>query len=457
MSASGSRKLTATDLDSPAKLGALTLRGWKTPPHLREINRRLRSLSHRGNGRLQVWMPPRHGKSLLISQFFPAWYLLVYPWKRVILTSYEADFAAQWGGKVRDLVTAWGPDFGIALRGDSKASDRWEIATHGGGMQTAGIGGPILGKGADLFILDDVCKNAQEALSPTWRAKAWDWLTSTAYTRLEPGASVVNVEHRWHTEDVAGQQVEKEPGIWDVLRLPALAEENDPLGRRVGDPLWPERYSVDALHKMRDLAPSWFAALYQQRPLNLEGGFFKGLEKIEVCPAAPLPTAFTQRVRFWDLAATEAQAGADPDWTVGVLMGKHKDGSFWVLDVVRDRLGPKGVRRLIRQTAEADGREVPVRLEREGGASGKIAADSIVTDELVGWPAGSVRPQGSKAERAEPWGSQIEAGNVRFFAAPWVRPFLAEHQGFPSGDHDDQVDAASGAFSELSKPQIRIW
>ena len=98
--------LTPVDVDSPAKLGALTLKTWRTPPHLREINRRLRKVAAGRLDRLQIWMPPRHGKSLIVSQFFPAWFLLVYPWKRVILCSYEADFAAQWGAKVRDLVTA---------------------------------------------------------------------------------------------------------------------------------------------------------------------------------------------------------------------------------------------------------------------------------------------------------------------------------------------------------------
>jgi predicted phage terminase large subunit-like protein len=390
-----------------------------------------------------------------VSQFFPAWFLLVWPWKRVILCSYQHDFAAQWGGKVRDLVAAWGPTFGTTVRPTSKAADRWETA-HGGGMQTAGIDGPVLGKGADLLILDDVCKNAEEALSPVWRAKAWDWLTSTAYTRLEPGASVVNIQQRWHTEDVAGQQVTKELDRWSILRLPALAEENDPLGRSPGEALWPERYSRVELERMRSLAPMWFAAQYQQRPLDLEGGFFRGLERIRVVGAAPTSEQFRQRVRFWDLAATDAMAGADPDYTCGVLMGRHTDGTFWVLDVVRVRVGPKGVRWAIRQAAELDGPSVAIRIEREGGAAGKIAADAIVTQELAGWPAAAVRPEGSKAERAEPWGSQIEAGNVCLVRAAWNAAFLDEHRAFPTGDHDDQVDAASGAFRQLTRPAPNI-
>jgi predicted phage terminase large subunit-like protein len=402
--------------------------------------------------RLNILAPPRHGKSILISQFFPAWFLLVHPWRRVLLCSYEAGFAAQWGRKVRDLVIRWGPHFGVSMMGDSKAADRWEIAKHGGGMQTAGRGGAILGKGADLMIFDDLLKNSEEACSPTIREHTWDWIVSTAYSRLEPGAAVLHTAQRWHTDDPTGRFRAHEPGRWKEIELPALAKEGDVLGRKVGEALWPTRYPIAVLEEKRNLSPTWFAAQYQQVPMDIEGGFFKHLERIQVIPAAPTADQFTRRVRFWDLAATEKQAGADPDWTVGTLMGRHKDGSFWILDVRRDRIGPKAVRQLIKQTALMDGRSVPIRIEREGGASGKIAAESIVTDDLAGWPAFAVSPKGGKAERAEPWGAQIEAGNARMVQAEWNKPLLDEHRGFPLGNHDDIVDSCSGCITELTLP-----
>lgn len=403
-------------------------------------------------------MPPRHGKSLLISQYFPAWYLLNYPWKRVILCSYEGDFAAQWGRKVRDTVSEMSRFWnGVQLKTDSTAASRWEIEKHGGGMQTAGIGGPILGKGADVIILDDVTKNAKEALSPTWRAHAWDWFTSTALTRLEPGGAIINVQQRWHTEDMGGMMTAHEPARWKVLKLPALAEGNDLIGRHPGEALWPERYPRETLEDRQKLAPVWFAAQYQQRPIDLEGGFFRGLERIGIVDAAPVMSMFTSLVRFWDLASTESQAGSDPDYTVGILMGRHKDGTFWVLDMVRGRWGPKGVRDTIRQTAHIDGKQVKVRVEREGGASGKIVADLIVREELAGFPARGVQPEGSKAERAEPWGSQIEAGNVRLVKSSWSQDLINEHRVFPTGTHDDIVDACSGAFTDLAATRPGGW
>ena len=149
---------------------------------------------------------------------------------------------------------------------------------------------------------------------------------------------------------------------------------------------------------------------------------------------------------------TEAQSGADPDYTVGVLMGRHRDGTFWVLDVARERLGPAGVRALIRQTAEADGSAVPVRIEREGGASGKIAAADIVARDLAGFVAQAVRAKGSKAERAEPFAAQVEAGNVRVVRNRHTPAVLDEMRAFPTGAHDDAVDAMSLAFGEVARP-----
>jgi hypothetical protein len=157
----------------PAALAHLASnRKWHPARHLRVLDRKLLDVARGRCPRLMVMMPPRHGKSTLTSETFPAWFLGRFPHKRVILTSYEADFAASWGRKARDLLDEWGPSvFGVRVRATSSAANRWDLDGHAGGMQTAGMGGAITGKGADLLVIDDPVKNDEEARSPTVRQK----------------------------------------------------------------------------------------------------------------------------------------------------------------------------------------------------------------------------------------------------------------------------------------------
>ena len=227
-----------------------------------------------------VFMPPRSGKSERISRTFPAWFLGNWPDKRVILSSYEADFAADWGRKARDLLLTHGPSlWGVRVAQGASAANRWTIADHAGGMVTAGVGGPITGKGADVFIIDDPVKNAEEANSQVYRDKSWEWFRAVAYTRLEPDAAVVLLMTRWHEDDLAGRLIKEMNGggeKWDVVNLPALAEAEDPLGRALGEPLWPERYDVAAVQAIKQTIGSyWFGAMYQGRPTPEGGGLFR--------------------------------------------------------------------------------------------------------------------------------------------------------------------------------------
>jgi len=236
---------------------------------------------------LIIDMPPRHGKSEFISKYFPAWFIGTNPSKRVILTSYEATFAASFGAAARDLLKEHGPDqFGVRVRSDSSAAKWWRTQA-GGGMTTSGVGGPITGKGADLLIVDDAIKNAQEALSGRHRQKVWDWFASTALTRLEPGGKVIIVMTRWHEDDLVGRLLKRQEGFdhhrMEVVSLPAIAGENDALGRKEGEALWPERYSEkDLAAKKLTVGDYWWSAVYQQKPRNPEGAewpdeYFEGI------------------------------------------------------------------------------------------------------------------------------------------------------------------------------------
>lgn len=263
---------------SPAHLALGVNRGFRVPPHIELLDRAIVETVNSG-GRLLVTMPPRHGKSEMASRYTPAWYLGRYPNRRIILASYEADYAASWGRKARDLLEEHGLKmFGVHVRQDSHAANRWDLADHNGGMTTAGVGGAITGRGADLLIIDDPVKSVEEAESETYRARTWDWWRGVALTRLEPGGSVILVMTRWHEDDLAGRILQEDSANWRVLSLPAIASDDldDPLDREPGEPLWPERYDADALARRRqEMGARLFEAEYQQQPAPATGLIFR--------------------------------------------------------------------------------------------------------------------------------------------------------------------------------------
>lgn len=265
---------------SPLGMAILTSRGkYTAPKHILLIDQKLQELALRKIRRLAVFMPPRHAKSTMCSLSMPSWYLGKHPDHRVVLATHTANFAALWGRKVRDIVNEWGePLFGINVRRDSKAANEWELDGHAGGMVAVGIGTALTGRGADLLCIDDPLADAEQALSPTIREKQWDWYCSVAETRLEPRAVEVVLATRWHPDDLPSRIVNswKDSKLpYEVIRLPAIAGENDPIGRQPGEALWPERYDLKDLEEKRRKSSFWWDALYQQNPTPEGGAIFK--------------------------------------------------------------------------------------------------------------------------------------------------------------------------------------
>ncbi len=397
--------------------------------------------------RLMLFLPPRSGKSELASRYFPAWFVGLWPDKRVILTSYEAGFAELWGAKARDILAEFGWLFGVKISKDSAAASHWDVKGHAGGMDTAGIGGPITGKGADVLIIDDPIKNQEEADSSKYREKIWDWFQTTAYTRLEPKGAIILVMTRWHPDDLAGRlvrQMDSGGEHWEVVSLPALAEENDLLKRMPEEPLWPTRFDKEALLvKKKTLGPRRWAAMYQQRPVPQEGTMFRREWFGE--PVNDYPKD-AHLVRYWDLAATE-----EGDYTAGVLVAE-KDGIYHVIDVQRFRLTAARVEQRIRQIAEQDLErgDVAIYMEQEPGASGKIVIDHYARSVLQGFTFKCDKTSGSKVSRARPVSSAAELKNVKLVQGTWIGAFLEEADVYPHGEYDDQIDALSGAFAMLA-------
>ena len=396
--------------------------------------------------RLMVLMPPGSAKSTYASVLFPAWFLAREPRSALISASHTAELAEHFGRRVRNLIVENSVTLGYGIAADNRAAGRWET-TAGGTYISAGVGGAITGRRADLVLIDDPVKSQAEADSAAARNNAWTWYRSDLVTRLRPAARIVLVMTRWHRDDLGGR-LEDEAAAggdqWRVVRLPALAEADDPLGRASGAPLWPEWEDADALARKRAIVgPRAWSALFQQRPTAAEGLLFKA-EKLGVIPALP---AGGIAVRAWDLASV---AGSG-DWTVGAKLARLPDGRFVVADIVRLQGNPADVEAAIVNTAAQDGRAVQIGLPQDPGQAGK-AQIAYLTSKLAGYRVISSPETGSKETRAGPLASQCEVGNVLLLQAPWNRTMLDEMRDFPAGKYDDQVDALSRAFGMLVSP-----
>jgi predicted phage terminase large subunit-like protein len=432
------------------------------PAHIDYLNDCLMRLAAReylrqGYFGLIIEMPPRHGKSELCSHYDSAWYLGAFPDHRVMLASYEADFAASWGRRARDTLEEWGaPIFGVAVNKRSSAADRWDLLGHRGGMATAGVGGAFTGRGADYLKIDDPIKNAAQAQSKSFRDSQWEWYRSTARTRVEPDGIALVVATRWHEDDLIGRLLaaaenEENADQWIVIRFPAIAEEEDVLGRAIGDALWRERYDEKALATIRaTVGPYVWGALFQQSPAPKSGGIFER-EWLEanILDGPPNPIELKKVVRYWDFASTDAKAAADPDYTVGAKVALNDHGQLVILDVQRSRKSPGDVERLVQQTTELDGRGVKVRIEQEKGSAGKHVVSYYGRRVLPGRDVKGDPVSGSKTLRADPVSAYAQRGDLKLVRGSWNASLIEEFEQFPFGTHDDQVDAVSGAASEL--------
>ena len=413
---------------------------FEAPRHLRRLASALEDVESGKCKRLMLAMPPRHGKSFLASETFPAWYLGKHPDHSIIAATYAQDLADDVGRRVRNTMAD--PSYSqlfpkSALSYDSKSASRFATVSKGQYFGV-GAGGPITGRGAHVAILDDLLKGREEADSEVTRRHMKDWYASVLYTRLYPDGAIVVIGTRWHEDDLTGWLLrEHQHENWRVVEMPAVDED--------GCALWPERYPIERLLQIeRTLGSREWSALYQQQPAPSEGLLFS---KEKIVPIDILP-ANLRVARGWDLAATKKLGTSDPDWTVGVLVGRDKDGLTYVCDVVRFRGGPLEVEQAVLNTARLDGLRTQISIPQDPGQAGKSQAQSFIR-LLAGYNVEATPETGNKSTRAAPFAAQVSAGNVRMLKASWNSVFLDELSTFPAGRHDDQVDAASRAFSKV--------
>lgn len=476
------RQAAIAPLLSPAAL-ATTLTKLDTDPwyayeHHRLLSRELVALHARLPGarrHLMVMMPPRHGKSELCSHWFPVWNYALDPRCKIIMCSHSQELATKFSRSVRKTVREHYPMIGARMLEDSRAAHRWET-TEGGDMFAAGIGGGISGRGANVLILDDPVKDAEAANSQQIRENTWDWWQTTFLSRRAPDAIVLLIMTRWHEDDLAGRLLREEPELWQVLKLPALAEEDDPLGRQPGAALWPVNVDGEvrkdfdevglALTKKRGSRA--FNALYQQRPSGVEG---LGIERAWWRWYDEDPQKVAEQcdvvIQSWDTTFKDTDSS---DFVAGLVLGRLGQRVF-ILDAMQEHLNAPNTMRAIRGMKQKWPQAKRILIEESANGPAII---QMMEAELPGIMP--VRAKGSKTVRLH-WGVSsvagfIEDGNV-FLPRKHVKhsdeakchvevanELQAEGAAFPHGAHDDLVDACVQGVSFLI-PQgwaaLRKW
>ena len=389
---------------------------------------------------LILLLPPGSAKSTYASKIFPAWYMMRNPRNSVIMACHTARLAEHFGRGVRGLLEEHAGRIDVRVRPDARAATRFST-DQGGEFFGIGVHGAVTGRRADLAIIDDPIKSFAEAESFTAREHLWEWFRSELVTRMKPKGRMVLVMTRWHTDDLAGRLAEK--GGWAVMRMPALADSYDQIGRMPGEALWPEWEDRAALEEKRVLlGDRHFAALFQQAPLLASGTLFN-VRPMRVVDTVPEGVA----VRGWDLAGT-ADSSGDPDWTVGVKLVRDADGTVFIDDVARFRAVSAEVAERIRAVAIADGTAVSIGLPQDPGQAGKSQI-MFLTKTLAGYRVVASPETGSKELRAVAVASQVSNGALAMRRGAWNSAFVDELAMFPNGRKDDQVDALARAFGML--------
>ena len=412
-----------------------TIQGYATPPHIVEIAQHLEAVERRALDRLMIIEPPRHGKSLLASQRFPAWFMARNPRAEMIHASYGGELVQGFGRRVRNLMMNAGhtdvyPDSGLSK--DSSAANLW-ATTEDGIYVAAGVGGPITGRGADLLLIDDPVKSREEADSEIMRNRVWDWYVNDAYTRLLPRGRIVLITTRWHEDDLAGRLLEAQKtggDEWTVLHHPAVNAD--------GEALWPERYPLPELDRIRkNIGARAWQALYQGTPAPATGLVFRA-EWVLRGIAPPVPEM--RRYIATDYARSESRG----DYTVIMALGVDRADRLWVLDVWRRQAQPD---KWTPALADMVTRWEPVMVLEEAGPIQKTVAgfiDKEMRERRIHVRREQLPSVVDKETRARGIEGRMAAKGLYIdHAAPFAESLIAELMAFPSAQHDDQVDCLS--------------
>ena len=393
--------------------------------------------------------PPRHGKSELVSRRLPAWHMGRHPDQSVVVVTYNGDFAKDSAANVRSIMHTPQyrhvfPEVKLARGGSSKN----RIETTQGGMATfVGVGGSLTGRGAHLLIIDDLIKSYEEARSQSYRDRAWEWFTKVAMTRRMGQKAVIITFTRWHQDDIIGRLTDPENEYYNrglaerikVINLPAIAEDDDPLGREQGEALWPDWYGLDFLNEQRELDPLGFESLYQQRPSVADGTLFRR-ENVQYYDPESIDVN-DMRIYCASDHAVSTKQRANP--TCLLRVGVDKNNHIYLLDCWWKRSRADEVVEAMLMMGSDHPRPLNWWAER-GHISGSIGP--FLRKRMVEtgrfFNITEVTPAADKEQRAQSISARMSMGYVWWpKGRPWVEKAINQCLAFPNGKEDDFVDA----------------
>ncbi|HEX4014109.1 MAG TPA: phage terminase large subunit [Candidatus Cybelea sp.] len=414
---------------------------FQAPSHIRFIARLLERISNGEGKNIAISVPVRHGKSVLCSQCFPAFHLGRHPTDQIILASHSESLAAMNSRIAKHIVEDSRYPFDVKLSSDSASVTRWNV-TAGGGCYAIGVGGSITGRGFTCGIVDDAL---HDGLSESESESCWDWFREIFVPRSEPGARLVVIGARLSSTDLIGRIADSNfAGDFEFVKLPALAEEHDPLGRAPGEALWPERMSVEEIEQRRAMMGSFaFESQFQQAPISRVGAMVKYDWLVH---DKAFPTEF-ERILLAIDPASKATKNADD--SAAVVVGRKK-GEFYVLDCVLAKVELPELKRLLINMYE---KWRPSSILCEDSANGIGCIQMLRRSTTL--PIVPIKALKSKISRVEGILGVFESRRVHFPAeAPWLSALERQLLAFPSFPKDDAVDALTMALARFQTQPV---
>lgn len=420
--------------------------------HLAYIRAQLARVTSGEIDRLMLFVPPRHGKSEMATVRYPIWRMERDPALTVIVGAYNKTLADNFSRKARRIARER-----LQLDTERTAVDEWQTA-QGGTFRSAGVGTGVTGKGAKLIIIDDPVKSREEANSPAYRERVWNWYTDDLYTRLEPDGAIILIMTRWHHDDLAGRILASDDkDSWTVVSLPALAEAHDPLDREPGQPLWPQRFDIPALERIETvLGKQSFASLYQQRPMATDGDIFQrsfwdmetGRNRYDIADIV------TERkiIGRWLFGDTAFKDKSSNDYTCFALFELWPDYRIALRFVWMERIQSAFLPDKITELATAfnrDGKLNAVVIEDKGSGTTAIqtlraTAPAWLAERMIEFSAFGTKEY--RARQASVWCAR-DCVQLPWPGPEWYNATIDDTDGqlfkFPSDAHDDFVDAFS--------------